>query len=44
LLFGGGETEQGPAAQVLDPARLSRLYAHPVVRLDGPLGPMFAPR
>jgi iron complex transport system ATP-binding protein len=44
LLFGGGRTEQGPVPEVLEPATLSRLYAHPVARIDGPLGPVFAPR
>jgi len=43
LLFGGGRAEQGPVREVLTPDTLSRLYAHPVVRIDGPLGPVFAP-
>jgi iron complex transport system ATP-binding protein len=43
LLFGGGQTQQGPVPEVLAPATLSRLYAHPVARIDGPLGPVFAP-
>jgi iron complex transport system ATP-binding protein len=43
LLFGGGRTEQGPVPAVLEPATLSRLYAHPVDRIDGPRGPVFAP-
>jgi iron complex transport system ATP-binding protein len=44
LLFGGGQTQQGPVPEVLAPETLSRLYAHPVARFDGPLGPVFAPR
>jgi iron complex transport system ATP-binding protein len=43
LLFGNGETTQGPASRVLEPETLSRLYSHPVARIDGPLGPVFAP-
>jgi iron complex transport system ATP-binding protein len=43
LIFGGGETEQGPVPEVLAPATLSRLYSHPVARIDGPRGPVFAP-
>jgi iron complex transport system ATP-binding protein len=43
LLFGGGHTQQGPVPEVLEPGTLSRLYAHPVARVDGPRGPVFAP-
>jgi iron complex transport system ATP-binding protein len=43
LLFGGGQTEQGPVPSILEPATLSRLYAHSVMRIDGPRGPVFAP-
>jgi iron complex transport system ATP-binding protein len=43
LLFGNGETMQGAVAEMLQPATLARLYAHPVERIDGPRGPVFAP-
>lgn len=43
LLFGDGETMQGTVADVLQPATLTRLYAHAVERIDGPRGPVFAP-
>ena len=35
LLYGDGQTEQGEIAAVLDEARLTRLYRHPVVALPG---------
>jgi iron complex transport system ATP-binding protein len=43
LLFGGGATAQGPVPAVLEPRTLTRLYSHPVVRIDGAGGPVFAP-
>jgi iron complex transport system ATP-binding protein len=43
LLFGNGKTLQGHAMEVLEPATLTQLYAHRVVRIDGPHGPVFAP-
>lgn len=36
LLYGDGHTEQGDIAAVLDEGRLTRLYRHPVVTLQGP--------
>jgi iron complex transport system ATP-binding protein len=43
LLFGGGETAQGPVPGVLEPPTLRRLYAHPVARIESPRGPVFVP-
>ncbi len=43
LIFGGGETAQGPVPEVLEPRTLGRLYAHPVARIEGPRGPVFVP-
>lgn len=43
LLFGGGETAQGPVPGVLEPPTLGRLYAHPVARIESPRGPVFVP-
>ncbi len=36
LLYGDGQTEQGEITAVLDEARLTRLYHHPVIALQGP--------
>ncbi|TCO81658.1 iron complex transport system ATP-binding protein [Plasticicumulans lactativorans] len=44
LLFGAGEALAGACAEVLTAARASRLYGHPLARLDGPAGPVFTPR
>ncbi|MEW5757785.1 MAG: ABC transporter ATP-binding protein [Pseudomonadota bacterium] len=44
LLFGDGETQQGPALQVATSETLSRLYRQPITRLDGPHGPVFVPQ
>lgn len=43
LLFGDGETLAGDCRELLDEARLSRLYGHPLRRLEGPRGPVFTP-
>ncbi|HNK32059.1 MAG TPA: ABC transporter ATP-binding protein, partial [Plasticicumulans sp.] len=42
LVYGDGRTATG-GPQLLCPQQLSALYGHPVLRLDGPLGPVFAP-
>lgn len=44
LLFDGGETAAGERQSVLDRARLERLYAHPLIELQGPAGPVYLPR
>jgi iron complex transport system ATP-binding protein len=43
LLFGGGEWLAGPAADVLTAANLTRLYGHPLRRIDGARHPVFVP-
>jgi len=45
LLFGAGEHLSGPAAAVIDAANLSRLYGHPLRRIEAPGGnhPIFVP-
>jgi iron complex transport system ATP-binding protein len=43
LLFGGGEWLEGPAADVLTAENLSRLYGHPLRRLDDSGRPVFVP-
>lgn len=42
LVWGDGRTCAG-GPELLCPERLSALYGHPVLRLDGPAGPVFAP-
>ncbi len=44
LLPGDGRWQAGPAARLGDAGHLSALYGHPLVRLTGPAGPVFAPR
>jgi iron complex transport system ATP-binding protein len=44
LLFGDGETAQGCAADVLTRPNLERLYRHPLLPLQGPLGPVWIPQ
>lgn len=43
LLFGDGSHVAGPAAEVIDAATLTRLYGHPLRRLDAPGHPVFVP-
>ena len=43
LLFGDGSWTAGPAEQVLSAATLTRLYGHPLARLEGPRGPVYTP-
>jgi iron complex transport system ATP-binding protein len=43
LLHRDGRWEAGPAPQLGNAERLSALYGHPLVRLDGPHGPVFVP-
>ena len=38
LLFGAGETLQGPTDQVLNETHLQRLYGHPIATVSGPDG------
>jgi len=44
LLFGDGETAQGDAATVLTRPNLERLYQHPLLLLQGPLGRVWIPQ
>jgi len=44
LLFGGGETAQGGAADVLTRPNLERLYHHPLLPLQGPQGQVWIPQ
>jgi len=41
LLNGKGGATRGPAADMLEPKRLSQLYEHPVQLFDTPAGPRF---
>lgn len=43
MLFGGGEWEAGPGADMLTPERLERLYHCQVERIDTARGPRFYP-
>ena len=43
LLFGAGETLQGPAHEILTVENLSRLYGHPVCRVETAEGSLFYP-
>ncbi len=43
LLFGDGTTCQGATFQVLTCKNLERLYGHPMLRWEGPKGPIFLP-
>jgi iron complex transport system ATP-binding protein len=43
LLYGGGETLQGTAAEVLTQPNLERLYGHPLRALQGPRGTVWLP-
>jgi iron complex transport system ATP-binding protein len=43
LLFGDGDWLEGPVDRVLDAANLSRLYGHPLLRVEGPRHPFFVP-
>ena len=43
LLHGGGETESGPAAQMLSAERMTRLYRHRIERIETPSGAVFLP-
>jgi iron complex transport system ATP-binding protein len=43
LLFGDGRWVAGPAKAVATTEVLSELYGHPLLRFDGPHGPVFAP-
>jgi iron complex transport system ATP-binding protein len=43
LLFGDGSHIAGPAAQIIDAATLTRLYGHPLRRIETPSHPVFVP-
>jgi iron complex transport system ATP-binding protein len=43
LLYGDGRWAVGTAAQLGDADTLSELYGHPLNRIEGPHGPVFAP-
>ena len=43
LMFGNGETQQGPASEIATEANLERLYDHPVTTVAGPRGPVMVP-
>ncbi|HQR04462.1 MAG: ABC transporter ATP-binding protein [Proteobacteria bacterium] len=43
LLHGNGDSETGPAATMLDANRLSRLYGHPLTRIDADGRTVFIP-
>ncbi len=43
FLYGGGETLQGTAAEVLTQPNLERLYGHPLQALQGPRGTVWLP-
>jgi iron complex transport system ATP-binding protein len=43
LLYGAGETQQGPAEAVLTQPNLERLYGHPLQALQSPLGTIWLP-
>jgi len=43
LLYGDGETRQGPAAEVLTQTNLELLYGHPLHALQGPRGTVWVP-
>lgn len=44
LLYGQGCWEAGPAHQLLNAERLTRLFAHPIEQLETRLGPIFQAR
>ena len=44
LLFGEGETLQGPARELLTEVNLQRLYNHPLRRVQTDVGDFFYPR
>lgn len=44
LLFDEGEHLSGPAEQVINEQQLSRLYQHPVIRIESPHRSIFLPR
>ena len=44
LMFGAGRCEFGASADILDAARLSELYGHPLLRVDAGGGAIFVPR
>lgn len=44
LLFGGGETAQGEASEVLTHAHLERLYQHPLQSVQGAHGTLWLPQ
>lgn len=43
LLFGNGPSAQGHTDELLDEIHLSRLYGYPMLCVQGPHGPIFAP-
>ncbi len=43
LLFDNGEHLCGPTEQVIDEQQLSRLFNHPVTRIEGPNHPLYLP-
>jgi len=43
LLYGNGESEAGPAAELLTEKKLERLYGHRLHRLHGPDGDIWVP-
>jgi len=43
LLFGDGTWQAGRTEKLLEPVLLERLYRHPIRRIEGPDGPLFAP-
>ncbi|VAX03867.1 hypothetical protein MNBD_GAMMA20-453 [hydrothermal vent metagenome] len=44
LLFGNGESLHGPLSKVLTAKNIEHLYSHPVIKLDGPRGPVYLPQ
>ena len=44
LLLGDGESRSGRKEQVLETATLERLYSHPLLALETPVGPAWLPR
>jgi len=43
LLHGNGEWQAGPIATLTSAEQLTELYGYPVIRLDGPSGPVYSP-
>ncbi len=43
LLYGEGNVASGTTTDLLTEEHLGRLYKHPMLRIDGPSGPIFAP-